>query len=142
MSKLLLFFGDRQRTTKVRARPDIEHEQCPIVSKFNTKKAASTTIVRTKRPASRVHPRPLGEYGVVVGSGRQDPELIVDLHPPLSRIRGAVACRGHILRKAMALACQNDRASWWKWWIYARRQLGDHIAPDKIEHYYRMALLG
>jgi hypothetical protein len=73
--------------------------------------------VRTKMLASRAHPRPLGEYGAVVGSGRQDPGLVVDLRPPLSRIRGALACRAHRLRKAIALACQNDRASWWKWWI-------------------------
>lgn len=70
------------------------------------------TIVRTKKLASRAHPRPLREYGAVVDSGRQDPGLVVDLRLPLSRIRGAVACRGRILRKAMALACQNDRASW------------------------------
>jgi hypothetical protein len=75
------------------------------------------TIVRTKMLASRAHPRPSGEYGAVVGSGRQDPGLVVDLRPPLSRIRGALACREHILRKAMAVTYQNDRASWWKLWI-------------------------
>ena len=68
------------------------------------KQAASATVVRTKMLSSRAHPRPLGEYGAVVGSGRQDPGLVVDLRPPLSRIRGAVACRGHKLRKAMTIA--------------------------------------
>jgi len=33
----LLFFRDCQRTTKVRACPDIEREQCPVTSKFNPK---------------------------------------------------------------------------------------------------------
>jgi hypothetical protein len=66
------------------------------------KQATSAAIVRTKMLASRVHPRPLGEYGAVVGSGRQDPGPVVDLRPPLSRTREAVACRGHILRKAVA----------------------------------------
>lgn len=117
MSIHLLFFRDRQRTTKVRSRPDIEHEQCPVTFKFNIKQLSSAMIVRTKMLASRVHPRSLGEYGVVVGSGRQDPGLVVDLHPPLSRTHEAVAYRGHILRKAVALVCQNGRASWHKWWI-------------------------
>ena len=91
--------------------------------------------MQTKMLASRVHPRPLGEYGAVVGSGRQDLGLVVDLRPPLSRIRGAVARRGHILRKAMALACQNDCASGASGELYSRRQLGGHIAPDKIKHH-------
>lgn len=131
----LLFFRDRQRTTKVRSRPDIEHEQCPVTSKFKTKQAASATIVRTKMLASRVHPRPLGEYGVVVGSGLQDPGLVVDLRPPLSRTREAAACRGHILRRAVASVCQNGRASSGSGGLYSRRQLGGHIAPDKIKHH-------
>jgi hypothetical protein len=113
----LLFFRDRQRTTKVRSRPDIEHEQCPVTSKFKTKQAASATIVRTKMLASRVHPRPLGEYGAVVGSGLQDPGLVADRRPPLSRTREAVACRGHILRRAVASVCQNGPCKLWKWWI-------------------------
>ena len=76
-------------------------------STTTNQQTASAMLVRTKMLASRTHPRSLGDYGAVVGSGRQDPELVADLRPPLSRIRGAVACRGRILRKAtVALACK------------------------------------
>ena len=91
--------------------------------------------MRTKMLVSRAHPRPLGENGAVVRSGHQDPGLVADLCPPLSRIHGAVACRGHILRKAMALACQNDHVSWCNWWIilttatWRSNSSGEDITP-------------
>jgi hypothetical protein len=91
--------------------------------------------VRTKTLASRAHPRPLGEYGAVVGSGHQDPGLVVDLRPPLSRIRGVAACRGHILRKAIALGCQTTVQAGGSGGLYSRRQPGGHIALDKIKRH-------
>jgi hypothetical protein len=62
---------------------------------------ASVAMVRTKMLASGAHPRPSGQYGAMVDNERRDLGLVANQCPPLSRLRGALAYRGHISRKAM-----------------------------------------
>lgn len=62
----------------------------------------------TKMLVLRARPRPLGQYGAMVGNERRDLGLIADQCPPLSRLHEAVAYHGHILQKAMASDCQHE----------------------------------
>ena len=83
----------------------------------------------------RARPRPLGQYGAMVGNERRDLGLIADRCPPLSRLHEAVAYHGHILQKAMASDCQHELGSRLKQWIHSRRQLEGHTAQDwTIQH--------